>query len=126
MSIPDRRARKRACTSECRSPSRSIATRCATSSRCAGPAIPGADLRSRAASGPEVSFHLGECALHPFAAVVDIGLADQHGGRDPDHVAVEAALADQQSLPLRGFEEGSRFLRRGLLGLAILDELDPL
>src|SRR5437762_4987367 len=68
----------------------------------------------------------GERFFESPAPVLHLGLCDQHRRCDPNHVPVQASLADQQSLALRGLEERGGLFGRRLLGLPIFDELDPL
>ena len=109
-SSPDPRDPTRACRSGYRSPCRSTATRCATSSRCGDRVRPATGLRWRVASAPAASFHLGKRPLESLTTVFDFRLADQHRGRDPQDVAVESAFADQQALLLCRFQQGARLL----------------
>src|SRR6266853_5009063 len=94
--------------------------RCATSSTCAAPPAREAGLRWPA------SLDLGECALDPLAAVVDLRFADQHRRGDADYIAIQPALAEQQALSFGRFEKRRRLLGRRLLGFAVFDELDAL
>src|SRR5437870_907381 len=76
--------------------------------------------------GTWLELNFGKGFVEEADGLIHVGLGDIEHGREPDDIAVKAALTDQESIFAGALEQLRRRLGSGFLGGAIFDEFETL